>query len=61
LLNRWISGGRGDDAGERRLPASGRPVEDGRANTVLLDRDPEGGAGAEHVLLTDELVEGSRP
>ena len=31
----------GDDAGERRLPDSGRPVEDERAQAVLLDRAAE--------------------
>ena len=50
-----------DDAGERRLAAPRRPVEDHRADAVLLDREPKRGARAEHVLLADELVQRSRP
>ena len=47
----------GDDAGERRLAAARRAVEDHRADAVLLDREPERRARAEDVLLADELVE----
>ena len=50
-----------DDAGERRLAAPGRAVEHHRAHAVLLDRESKSRAGAEHVLLADELVERLRP
>ena len=43
------------------FPTPGRPVEDQRAQPVLLDREPERRALAEHVLLADELVERPRP
>ncbi len=51
----------GDDAGQRRLAAAGRPVEDHRSDAVLLDREPERGSRAEHVLLADEVVDRLRP
>ena len=38
------------------LPAARRPVEDRRADAVLLDREPQRRALAEHVRLADELV-----
>ena len=42
------------------LPLPGRTVEDHRADAVLLDREPERRALAEHVPLADELVERRR-
>ncbi len=59
LLERGARG-RGDDPGDRRLPRAGRPVEDHRVRPPLLDRGAQRGAGAEHVLLADDLVERSR-
>ena len=55
------AGRRRDDARERRLPSSGRAVEDRRADAVLGDREPQRRVLAEHVLLPDELVEALRP
>src|SRR5687767_3039038 len=46
---------------ERGLSGSGRPVEDRRADAGLLDRKPESGVLAEHLLLSDELLEPLRP
>ena len=60
LLERG-SGHARDDARERRLAAARRAVEDHRADAVLLDREPQGRAFAEHVFLADELVERRRP
>ena len=50
-----------DDPGDRRLPRARRAEEDHRRRTVLLDREPERGAGPEDVLLAHELVEIRRP
>ena len=47
----------GDDARDRRLARAGRAEEDHRRRAVLLDREPQRRALAEHVLLADELVE----
>jgi len=55
------AGRAGDDAGQRRLAAPGRAVEDHRADAVLLDRQPERRALPQHVLLSDELVQAGRP
>src|SRR4051794_6486693 len=49
-----------DDARERRLAASGRPVEDERADAVLLDREAQRRALGKHVALTDEFGERRR-
>ena len=54
------AGAAGDDPGEGRLAAAGRPPEDHRGNAVLLDHPAEGLAGAEEVLLSEELLEGAR-
>ncbi|TMM07085.1 MAG: hypothetical protein E6G02_03130 [Actinobacteria bacterium] len=57
-----MSAGRvGDDPGERRLAAARRAVEDHRADAVGRDRQSERRALAEHLLLTDELVERRGP
>ncbi len=50
-----------DHEGQGRLARAGRAPEDERAELVLLDRPPEGPAGAEHLLLPEDLVEGARP
>ena len=50
-----------DDPGQRRLADSGRPVEDERAQAVLLDRAAERRPLPEDVLLADQLVERARP
>src|SRR6476660_7926101 len=42
------------------LPVPGGPVEDRRANAVLLDREAKRRARAEDVLLADELLERPR-
>ena len=55
------AGGLRDDPGERGLADARRAVEDQRAQPVVLDRPAQGRAGAEHVLLADELVERARP
>ena len=49
-----------DDPGDRRLPDARRPEEDHRRRPVLLDREAQRRAGAEDVLLADELVERPR-
>ena len=53
-------GRRSDDPRERRLPASGRAVEDRRADPVLLDRAGERRALADDVSLADEARPGVR-
>ena len=53
--------GRGrDDARQRRLAASGRPVEDRRPHAVLLDREPQRRALAEDVPLARRSRRASR-
>ncbi len=47
----------GDDLGQRGLADAGRAPEDERAGVVALDLHAKGFAGAENVLLPDELVE----
>ena len=57
------AGGRGDDAGERRLAAAGRAVEHHRVRPALGDRAAQRGRllrRAEQVLLPDHLVERDR-
>ncbi len=54
------AGPRGHDPRQRRLATSGRPVEHHRADPVLLDREPERRALAEHVSLADEFLERGR-
>ena len=51
----------GDDPCERRLSASRRPVQDGGADAILLDRKPQRRALAEDVRLADERLERLRP
>ena len=50
-----------DHEGEGRLARAGRAPEDERAELVLLDRAAQGPAGAEHLLLAEDLVERARP
>ena len=50
-----------DDARQRRLARSRRPVEDERRHAVALDREPQRAARADDVLLADELVERRGP
>ena len=50
----------GDDPCERRLPGARWAVEDQRRHPVLLDREPQGAAGSDHVLLAREIVERRR-
>src|SRR6185437_10048218 len=52
---------RGDDPRERRLPTAGRAVEDGGADPVLLDRQPQRRPFAEDMGLADEVAEARRP
>ena len=59
LLERG-SGALGDDARDRGLAGARRAEEDHRRRAVLLDRESQRGAGPEHVLLADELVEARR-
>src|SRR5262249_14128239 len=54
------AGAGGDDPRQRRLAASRRPVEDHRADAVLLDRKSQRRAVAKHMTLTDELLERRR-
>ena len=51
----------GDDVRERGLAAAGRAVEDQRVEAIGQEHPAEQLAGAEEVLLPDELVERSRP
>ncbi len=51
---------RRDQARDGRLARAGRPVQDHRAEPVLLDRAPQGRAGPEQVLLACDLVERPR-
>ena len=51
----------GDDVGQGGLAGAGRAVEDQRAEPVGLEQAAQQLAGAEEVLLADELVEGARP
>ena len=51
----------GDDVGQGRLAGAGRAVEDQRAEPVGREQPAEQLAGAEEVLLADELVERPRP
>ena len=46
-----------DDAGQRGLAGAGGPPEDDRLQPIALDRPPQRPAGAEEILLPDELVE----
>src|SRR5436190_6402029 len=51
----------GEHARQRGLAAAGRPVEDHRVGSALLDRRAQGRAAPEQVLLTDELPERAGP
>jgi len=51
----------GDDVGQRGLAGAGRPVEDQRAEPVGVEHAPQQLAGAEEMLLADELVHVPRP
>jgi len=55
LLFEGRAGPGGDDARERRLAATGRAEEDHGVRATLLDRPPQGRAGVEQMLLSDEL------
>ena len=50
----------GDEPARCRLPGARRPPEDHGVGAAGLDRGPQRFAGAEDVLLADELVEGAR-
>src|SRR4029079_10221275 len=50
-----------DDPRQRRLPGAGRPVQDQGRDAVLLDREPQGAALPDHVLLPREVVQRRRP
>ena len=54
-------GGQRDDVGQRRLAGAGRAAEHQRHRLVGLDQPPQRRAGAEQVLLADDLVERARP
>ena len=54
------AGDRGDQPGDRRLARARRPVQDHRAEPVLLDRAPQRRTGPEQVLLAGDLVEAAR-
>ena len=49
------------DPGQRRLPRPRRPVEDGAVRMPVLDRRPQSGPRAKHMLLPDQLVQAPRP
>ena len=51
----------GEQARQRGLAAPGRPPQDQRRQLRRLERAAQQLAGAEQVLLPDELVERSRP
>ena len=53
-------GDTGDDLGERGLAGAGRAPEDHRGRIIALDLHPQRFAGADQVLLPDELVERAR-
>ena len=50
-------GERGDDLGEGGFAGAGRAPEDHGGGVVVLDREPQRLAGAEQMLLADELFE----
>ena len=56
-----LAGGAGHEAGDGRLAGAGRSPEDHRRQAVGLDQDAQRTAGAEQVLLADDVVEGARP
>ena len=52
--------GAGDELGDRGLAGARRPPEDHRRQPVGLDQRPQRAAGAEQVLLADDVVERGR-
>ncbi len=60
LLERRVRG-LGDQPGQRRLAAAGRPVQDHRVRVALLDRAPKRRSRREQPVLADELLERPRP
>src|SRR5262249_54986243 len=53
-------GADGDDARDRRLPASRRPVEDGAVRLARFDRRPQRRSRLQQMGLAGELVEVAR-
>ena len=53
-------GGAGDGQRERRLAGARRPPEERRREPVLLDEAAQRTAGADELLLADDVVDGSR-
>jgi len=50
----------GDDARQRRLAGAGRSPQDDRLQEVALDCLAQRLAGSKNVVLTDDLIEGTR-
>src|SRR5438046_3195687 len=50
----------GDETGERGLARAGGPPEDARPHVAAADQLPQGFAGPEQVLLTEEVFEAGR-
>ena len=61
LLLKGGAGSVGDEAGQSRLAAAGRTMQDHRMGMPLLDRPAQRRSRRQHPLLADQLVEGARP